>query len=95
MNEQKIAIESLAMDLKRIAIGLHRGSVKMAERFRIEALKREDEIEAVGISDIYLHKLVSKSRSALTGSHERVAEDALMYSTLFQNYAQRKYDSRI
>lgn len=39
--DQKIIIESLAMDLKRIAIGLHRGSLKMANRFKDEALKRE------------------------------------------------------
>lgn len=90
MNEQKIAVESLAMDLKRVAVGLHRGSYKMAERFKEEALARGREIESVGAHDIYLNRIVAGVRDALTSTDERVAEDALMYSTLFQNYAQKR-----
>lgn len=36
-----IVLSSLAMDLKRAAIGLNRGSNKMANRFFEEALKRK------------------------------------------------------
>ena len=40
----KIAIESLSMDLMRVAIGYHRRSIKMAERFSEESLKRITEV---------------------------------------------------
>ncbi len=90
MTDQNISIESLVMDLKRVALGLHRGSFKMAERFKKEALKRGEEIEGSGIHDVYLTKLVADSRTALMSTDERVAEDALMYSVLFQNYAQKR-----
>lgn len=85
MNNQKILIESLAMDLKRVALGLHRGSTTMAERFKQEVLKREGELKNQKIDD-YLKKLLEESRKALQNDSDRVAEDALMYSTLFQNY---------
>lgn len=89
MTDQNISIESLVMDLKRVALGLHRGSFKMAERFKEEALNRGKEIEASGIEDLYLNKLIAGSRDTLMSTNERAAEDALMYSVLFQNYAQR------
>ncbi len=90
MNEQKLAMESLAMDLKRVALGLHRGSYKMAERFKEEALAREREIEMHEIQDAYLIRIVDGARNTLISTEERVAEDALMYSTLFQNYSQKR-----
>lgn len=89
MNKQKVAIESLAMDLKRVSLGLQRGSLKMAERFKEEALKREEELEIQGIHDAYLQKLVENSKRALIENSERLPEDALMYSTLFQNFARK------
>lgn len=86
---KKIIIESLAMDLKRVALGLQRGSVTMAKRFKEEALKREEELEAQHLNN-YLQKLLINVRKVLISKNGRVAEDALMYSTLFQNFA-RKY----
>ena len=91
MNGQKIAIESLAMDLKRVALGLQRGSTDMAKRFQEEGLARTDEITNQGFSDDHLRRLVHGAQSTLTSTDERVAEDALMYSTLFQNFAQKKF----
>jgi glutamine amidotransferase PdxT len=91
MNTQKIAIESLAMDLKRVAIGLQRKSFTMANRFKEEAISRKDEIRGQGIQDTYLERLISGVEKTLTSTDERVAEDALMYSTLFQNFAQKKF----
>lgn len=91
MNDQKLIIESLAMDLKRVALGLHRGSIKMAQRFKEEALKRHDELN-VQKTNSYLKRLLDKSRKALNGKGDRTAEDVLMYSTLFQNYALKKFD---
>lgn len=89
MNNQKVIIESLAMDLKRVALGLHRGSYQMANRFKEEALKREQELENQSVKG-YLKKLLQKTKDMLKDSSERTAEDALMYSTLFQNFALKK-----
>lgn len=86
MDNQKIIVESLAMDLKRVALGLHRGSITMANRFKEEAFKRTAELEQQR-TDAYLSKLVKGMKNRLSRDSDRVAEDALMYSTLFQNYA--------
>lgn len=85
---QKILIESLAMDLKRVALGLHRGSFKMAQRFKEEALKREKELEQQRINS-YLQILLKNSKKIFLSNDKRVAEDALMFSILFQNFAQK------
>lgn len=89
MDKQKIIIESLAMDLKRVSLGLQRGSLAMANRFKEEALKREEELENQELNN-YLQKLVKNCKKMLLSNEERVVEDALMYSTLFQNYSQKK-----
>ncbi len=89
---QKILVESLSMDLLRVALGLHRGSHSMAERFREEAIKREQELEDEKLQG-YLKKLVDSSKRVLADRSERTAEDALMYSVLFQNFARRYYNS--
>ncbi len=86
---KKIVIESLAMDLKRIALGLHRNSLGMAKRFKEEALKRESELESFPL-DNYLTKLVKSTKRVLSHNSSRTAEDVLMLSVLFQNYAQKK-----
>lgn len=88
MNEQKIIIESLAMDLKRVAIGMQRGSTAMANRFKEEALQRGEELEKQEPSD-YLKKILAGSKKALLDKNPGAYEDTLMYSTLFQNFAQK------
>ncbi|KKR00061.1 MAG: hypothetical protein UU25_C0031G0007 [Microgenomates group bacterium GW2011_GWB1_40_9] len=77
--ENKIILASLAMDLKRVALGLHRKSANMADRFLTEAIKRRDE---VNIDDVapYMKTILGHIDSI----HN--AEDALMYSTRIQNY---------
>lgn len=87
---KKIIIESLAMDLKRVALGLHRKSLAMADRFKAEALKREQELEEFPL-DKHLTKLTNYTKKTLSESSNRTAEDALMLSVLFQNYAQKKF----
>lgn len=89
MNKNKIAIESLSMDLLRVALGYHRGSAKMAERFSEEALKRVEEIELSNVKP-YFAKILNKLQASLIEKdQDRIAEDALMYSTLCRNYAQK------
>ena len=79
----KIILESLASDLKRVALGLHRGSDNMARRFLAEALRRKSEIELETVSP-YIRKLLIRLNKNID------AEDALMYSTLIQNYTQHR-----
>lgn len=86
---QKVIVESLAMDLKRVALRLHRKSFQMANRFKQEALMRSQELKHQDNSS-YLNLLLYKTKESLESEDERVAEDALMYSTLFQNYALKK-----
>lgn len=93
MNEKKIALESLAMDLMRVALGLQRGSIGMAERFKQEALKRSSELREAGVNDKYLNKILSCVEEVLTTTQERTAEDALMYSTLLQNLTRKNLKS--
>ncbi len=77
----KYILESLASDLKRVALGLHRGSNAMSNRFLEEALKRKKEVELESVAP-YIKKLLKRVDKHLD------AEDALMYSTLIQNYTQ-------
>ncbi len=94
MSEKRIIIESLAMDLKRVAIGLQTGSIKMADRFKEEALKRAAELDGQSVSP-YLNKLLANSKKVLLSNNERVGEDALMYSTLFQNWVRAEYNKKL
>lgn len=80
MNNQFI-LESLASDLKRVALGLHRGSNTMAQRFLDEALKRKKEIKIKDVAP-YIKNLLNKIDETIN------AEEALMFSTLIQNYTQ-------
>ena len=82
----KIALESLAMDLKRVALGYHRGSTSMAERFYQEALQRIAEVDPLQVK-AYMRKILAQAQHL--GPH--AAEEALLYSTLIQNYTQTFY----
>ncbi len=90
MSNNQIALSSLAMDLKRVALGYHQGSFVMGNRFLEEALKRKNEVDTTSIEP-YIKKLLDRV-SLLVGEKdkEKIAEDALMYSTLFQNAALKK-----
>ncbi len=83
----KIVLASLAMDLRRVAVGYNRGSKIMAERFFVEALKRKQDIDITSIKP-YLRILLKQFPSIKNQKDNmEIAEDALMYSTLFQNAA--------
>lgn len=84
MTPDQVAISSLAMDLKRVALGYHHGSQKTALRFTQEALKRKEEIST---APPYLKRILDSLPQKLSQrDKEKVAEDALMFSTLFQNF---------
>lgn len=85
-----MAIQSLASDLKRIALGIQRNSLKMAQRFSEEALKRKSEINLEGLPGYIVDILKKLDQAQRDMKTERIAEDYLMYSTLLQNYAQAR-----
>lgn len=74
------------MDLKRVALSLYRESYTTADRFSEEAMKRKKEIH-MGTLAGYMRKMLIQLDDRL---HEKdplhKAEDALMMSTLIQNY---------
>ena len=89
MNELTL-FGDLALDLKRVAVGYWRGSDKMAERFALEAFNHKKELEGYNLRP-YLKKLLADiDRMLAQGKPKEVAEDALMYSTLFQNAALKR-----
>lgn len=81
----KIALESLAMDLKRVALGYHRNSLIMAKRFYEEALARKKEIDTTSLKP-YVRELLNKIDLLQSNENAIIADDALMLSTLLQNY---------
>lgn len=82
--KNKQLLGALAMDLKRVALGYFRGSTTMADRFFIEALKRRSEIDSNALKP-YLRELLLSMENIKKEKKDRIAEDALFYSTLFQN----------
>ena len=84
----KISLESMVMDLKRVALGYHRNSLTMAKRFYEEALKRKQEIDTTTTKP-YLQAILEKIETLQNQSKEKIAEDALMYSVLIQNYTRK------
>lgn len=79
--KNKFILESLASDLKRVAMGLHRNSNLMAGRFIDEALKRKAEVDTKKVAP-YIQGILKNLNNNID------ADDALMYSTLIQNYTQ-------
>lgn len=91
MSTDKFAIESLAMDLKRVALGYYNGSERSAKRFSEEALKRKDEIGIANLKPYFRRKLQSLPEILAQKDKKKLAEDALMYSTIVQNYALKNH----
>lgn len=87
----KVILESLSMDLFRVAVGYHRGSTKMAERFKEESLKRIFEVEQESMKP-YMQKILRRLTVLFKENNtDQVAEDVLMYSTLIRNYCLNFY----
>lgn len=89
MDNTKLAVESLSMDLLRVALGYHRKSLAMAKRFTKEALKRKGEIN-INEVEPYFGRILNKIPKALENKDiDQLAEDSLMYSVLCKNYAKK------
>ena len=75
------------MDLKRVALGYYRKSTKMAEVFLGEAIKRKKEIDLVTVKP-YIKNLLGKlDNIEMEKDKQKIADNILMYSILFQNAA--------
>ena len=85
MNNKQV-LGALALDLKRVALGYFRGSTPMAERFFEEALKRRNEIDSANLKP-YLVKFLNDMENLNKKDLKKAADDALLYSTIFQNAA--------
>jgi len=84
--KNKQVLGALALDLKRVATGYFRGSNIMADRFYEEALKRREELDRKNLKP-YLVNILNKLDNLKKQQKIRVAEDALLYSTILQNAA--------
>lgn len=82
-----IAISSLAMDLKRVALAYYNKSNETAERFKEEAIKRMSEIDQSQVKPYLLNHIEKLDIVFQREDKMHLAEDALMYSQIFQNYA--------
>lgn len=85
MDNQKIVLESLAMDLKRAALGLHQGSPKMAEVFMKGALGYKKQAAEYDL-DPYMVLLLKRIEDVLKNHAYGKSDDLLMYGTLVQNF---------
>lgn len=86
-NQTFISLSSLAMDLKRAALGSFRGSAQVANRFFNEALERRQEISKNEVAPYIYRALNNIEKLKKEKDFQKRAEDALMYSTIFQNFA--------
>lgn len=84
MNNKQI-LAGLAMDLKRVALGLHNNSFRMADIFLVEALKRKSEIDSTKILP-YMQNILNSIDALADQDFEQKKENALMYSIRIQNY---------
>ncbi len=85
MNHTETQLASISMDLKRVALGFHRNSNLMANRFSTEVIRRSKEVDMKGLKP-YIQKLLGSLEHLLSNNDKKkVAEDALMCSTLLQN----------
>jgi len=87
--KNKIILSALSMDLKRVALGLHRKSYGMAERFFGEAMKRKDEVNSHELLP-YMQTILNNIGTLADKDNIEKAENALMYSTRIQNYVMCK-----
>jgi hypothetical protein len=84
MNKQALA--ALSMDLKRIALALYNGSPSTASVFTKEALTRIREVDKKELLPYIGSTLKQIQQTLVIQDKNKKAEDALMYSTIVQNY---------
>ena len=82
----KFILGSLAQDLYRVGESCHSRSMKTADIFMIEAQKRIGELKNATIKQYLRDHLTHIKMLPNVKNIDKKAEDALMYSTIIQNY---------
>ena len=84
-SQRKLA--ALSMDLKRVALSYHGNSLPTATRFTTESLHKAKSLDSSHLPN-YVKKILDSLEGILKQKDEqKIAEDALMYSTILQNAA--------
>jgi hypothetical protein len=81
MNNATI-LQSIALDLKRVAIGYNAGSFKMADRFLEEAIKRKMQLNMQMLSDSVKKVVIMIEEIGKSSNYHYRADRALTYSTI-------------
>jgi len=90
MTKEKEIIAAISMDLKRASLAFYNGSEVVAATFSKEALTKIRSIK-VELCAPYIQKIITSLPDILKQKdRKKVAEETLMYSTIFQNYALSK-----
>lgn len=85
MNTNQL-IATISVDLKRIALAYHSNSLTTGKKFISEVLNAKKYINSDTIEP-YMEKILLKLDTVLINDNNiELAEDALMYSTILQNY---------
>lgn len=93
MTQSQLKLAALSMDLKRVALSYYGDSLPTAIRFTDESLNKARTIESSQVPKYVKKILVNLEAILKQGDTQKVAEDALMYSTILQNaalYGQKK-----
>lgn len=92
MTPTQLKLAALSMDLKRIALSYHGNSVHTASRFTAESMSKVKHINQTNLPT-YVKKILGSLGDILNQKDkQKVAEDALMYSTILQNAALYKHE---
>lgn len=87
MIQANLQLAALSMDLKRVALASYNHSFRVADRFIQESLAKKHAIDA-GLHPPHIRRLLANLDAVLSQQDSaKLAEDALLYSTLFQNAA--------
>jgi hypothetical protein len=82
MSDSQLLLD-ISGDLKRVALGLHRGALSMADKFTREARHK---LSRLNKNEKNIHRLVTDLEEILNHTKLNIrAEGALMYSNLFRH----------
>ncbi len=87
MIQANVPLAALSMDLKRVALASHSHSQKVADRFIQESLAKKNKLDPA-TQRPHVRRLLTTLDAMLSQKDTaKLAEDALLYSTLLQNAA--------
>jgi len=87
MIQAQLPLAALSLDLKRVAMASYNHSDKVASRFIQESLDKKNKIDPTLHRPHVRHLLTTLDAVLSQKDTLKLAEDALLYSTLLQNAA--------